>query len=140
MAGKKHWLFKQEPGCYAWGQLLAEGSTWWDGVANALACKHLLAIRPDDCIFFYHTGKEKAVVGEMRAIRGPQVPPGGPAGARPTVQVAPVCPLPRPVTLTEIKADPLLAGWDLVRLPRLSVLPVSLQQWQRVWELAKTDV
>jgi predicted RNA-binding protein with PUA-like domain len=138
MAGKNRWLFKQEPESYGWHHLVADGSTWWDGVENALACKHLSSIRPNDLIFLYHTGKEKAVVGEMRAISGPSLPPQAPADARPTVQVSPVRPLPRPVSLAEIKGDPALATWDLVRLPRLSVMPVTPEQWKRVWELANT--
>jgi predicted RNA-binding protein with PUA-like domain len=139
MAEKNHWLFKQEPESFGWKHLVAHGSTWWDGVENALACKHLQAIRPHDLIFLYHTGKEKAVVGEMRALSGPAIPPKALAGSKPTVEVAPIRPLPRPVSLAEIKADPLLAGWDLVRLPRLSVMPVSSEQWNRIWELANSN-
>lgn len=138
MAGKNRWLFKQEPESFGWKHLVAEGSTWWDGVNNALACKHLQAIRPNDMILLYHTGKEKAVVAELRAVEGPALPPSSSADAKPTVRVEPVRALPRPVSMAEIKEDPALADWDLVRLPRLSVMPVSQAQWNRVCELAKT--
>ena len=134
MAGKNRWLFKQEPDCYGWDCLVSDGTTWWDGVSNPLACKYLQAIKPNDLIFYYHTGKQKAVVGEMKAVAGPALPPSG--TGKPTVQVAPVRPLPRPVTLAEIKADPVFAEWDLIRLPRLSVVPVNQEQWKRIWELA----
>jgi predicted RNA-binding protein with PUA-like domain len=130
------WLFKEEPGEYSFADLQRDRKTLWSGVRNALARQHLRQVRRGDRVFFYHTGKEKAVVGEMRAA----------ADARPgadddpqavAVEVEAVRPLPRPVPLARIKDDPLLRGWDLVRLPRLSVLPVTEEQWQRVEELSR---
>lgn len=129
-------MFKQEPGCYSWSDLVRDGRTIWDGVSNALARKHLNAVREGDRVLFYHTGKDKAVVGEMTVVAGPHTPPGDDVKAV-VVEVAPVQALPRAVSLAEIKADRLLAGWDLVRLPRLSVLPVTEEQWRRVEELAR---
>jgi predicted RNA-binding protein with PUA-like domain len=137
------WLFKQEPGVYSWTDLAREGRTVWDGVTNALALKHLRQVQPGDRVFFYHTGKEKAVVGEMRVVAGPRPDPAASSPARVVVEVQAVQPLPRPVSLDEIKADALLADWDLVRLPRLSVMPVSAEQWERVEALggaARSDV
>ncbi|HEY8503343.1 MAG TPA: EVE domain-containing protein [Gemmataceae bacterium] len=133
------WLFKEEPGTYNFADLERDGKTVWGGVRNALARKHLREVRRGDRIWFYHTGKEKAVVGEMEAVAdaGPD-PSGGDAGAV-AVEVRPVRRLARPVGLERIKKDPLLSKWDLVRLPRLSVMPVSPEQWRRVEELSKVE-
>jgi predicted RNA-binding protein with PUA-like domain len=126
-----YWLFKQEPSCYSYADLEREGRTLWDGVANALALKHLSQVRHGDRVYFYHTGKEKAVVGEMKVVKV------GDANEAPvSVTVAPVRKLDSPVTLARIKADAQLRDWDLLRLPRLSVLPLTARQWQRVQELS----
>ncbi len=90
----------------------------------------------DDKIFFYHTGKEKAIVGEMRAVTDPGPDANSDDAKAVVVEVQRVRRLPQPVLLKRIKADPLLADWDLARLPRLSVMPVSQAQWQRVLELS----
>ena len=135
----RHWLFKEEPSSYDWQRLVADGRTWWDGVENALARKHLRSVSPGDRVFLYHTGKEKAVVGAMTVVAGPALPPGASDECEATVEVSPNRALPRPVTLAEIKADAELAGWDLVRLPRLSVVPVTESQWRRVISLAEAD-
>lgn len=124
----RRWLFKEEPTHYSFHQLQSEGRTVWDGVSNALALKHLREIRQEDRVFFYHTGKEKMIVGEMRVVSDPPEEP---------VEVEAVRLLPHPVSLARIKGDPLLAQWDLVRLPRLSVVPVSDEQWQRIEELSE---
>jgi predicted RNA-binding protein with PUA-like domain len=132
------WLFKQEPGCYSYADLQRDGRTIWDGVANALARQHLRQVAVGDRVFFYHTGKDKAVVGEMRVIGGPQPGPNGDPKSV-VVEVEAVQAFGRPVTLAEIKDDPLLANWELVRLPRLSVMPVSAEQWRRIEELGRLD-
>lgn len=139
LGGMRHWLFKEEPSCYDWRRLVADGRTWWDGVENALARKHLRSIAPGDQVFLYHTGKEKSVVGTMTVVSGPALPPGATEEGETTVEVRPGKALRRPVTLAEIKADSELAGWDLVRLPRLSVVPVTETQWRRVISLAEAD-
>ena len=131
------WLFKIEPSCYSLADLERDGSTIWDGVNNALARKHLRQTKPGDRVFFYHTGKEKAVVGEMKIAGEPTVDPKGDDPNAVAVKVNVVRRLAKPVPLAAIKADKLLAKWDLVRLPRLSVVPVSEEQWKRVEELAK---
>jgi predicted RNA-binding protein with PUA-like domain len=129
------WLFKQEPGCYSFADLRRDGTTRWDGVNNPLARQHLRQVRAGDEVFFYHTGKEKAVVGRMRVVAGPEAGAEDPKAV--VVEVACGEALPRPVTLAEIKEDALLADWDLVRLPRLSVVPVTEAQWRRVEELSR---
>lgn len=131
------WLCKQEPGCYSYQDLERDGSTNWDGVANPLARKHLRMMKPGDKVLFYHTGKEKAVVGEMVVGAEPCLDPVGDDKSAVAVEMKAVRELAKPVTLATIKADKLLAKWDLVRLPRLSVVPVSEAQWKRVMELAE---
>jgi predicted RNA-binding protein with PUA-like domain len=131
------WLFKVEPDCYSFADLERDRSTLWDGVSNALARKHLRQVQPGDRIWFYHTGDEKAVVGLMEAVTGPQPDPNDDDDKAVVVEVKPVKRLKNPVTLARIKEDALLADWELVRLPRLSVMPVSDAQWRRIEELAK---
>lgn len=130
------WLCKQEPSCYSFDDLVREGETVWDGGSNALARKHLRQMKPGDRVFFYHTGKEKAVVGEMVVTSEPRPDPKSDDEAAVAVDMKPVRKLPRPVSLAEIKADKLLTTWDLVRLSRSSVVPVTDAQWQRVESLA----
>jgi predicted RNA-binding protein with PUA-like domain len=131
------WLFKQEPGCYSYADLQRDGSTVWDGVNNNLALKHLRQVRRGDRIFFYHTGKEKAVVGEMVAAGDPSPDPNQKDGKSVVITVRAVRRLPHPVPLERIKDEPALADWELVRLSRLSVMPVSEAQWKRVMELSQ---
>ena len=129
------WLLKTEPSCYSLAELKREKRAVWDGVKNAVALKHLRAMARGDLCLIYHTGDEKAVVGVARAV-GPAYPDPNQADPKmAVVELAFVSELRRPVTLAEIKADPDLADWDLVRLSRLSVMPVSSAQWERVEEL-----
>jgi predicted RNA-binding protein with PUA-like domain len=138
--GKKSargWLFKEEPDHYSFADLQRDGSTLWDGVANALARQHLRNVKPGDRVLYYHTGRERAIVGEARVVEGPMPEPGSDDPHSVAVKVEAVRRWACPLTLERIKADALLAGWDLVRLSRLSVMPVSPEQWQRVEELAR---
>ena len=130
------WLFKEEPTHYNFADLERDGAAVWDGVSNNLALRHLRDVRRGDQVLYYHTGREKAVVGVMEVVGGPEPAPGGDAKAV-AVRVKPVRRLQHPVPLSRLKADPALAGWDLVRLPRLSVLPVTDAQWARVEELGR---
>jgi predicted RNA-binding protein with PUA-like domain len=123
----KRWLVKTEPSEYSFSDLLRDERTRWEGVANPLARKHLAAMAPGDEVLVYHTGSEKAVVGTARVA----------AAAGGEVDLAAGAALPRPVALRELKADKGLAGWELVRLPRLSVLPVTEGQWGAVMAKAK---
>lgn len=128
-----HWLMKSEPGSYSWDELVSDGGTEWDGVRNAAARLHLRAMKAGDEAFFYHSGEERAVVGVMRISREGQPDPGDPDWV--SVRVEPVRPL-GPVTLKAIKADPRLAGMELIRQSRLSVAPVRDDEWAVVLELA----
>ncbi len=129
------WLFKQEPDCYSFDDLERDGETVWDGVTNALAQKHMRSIGTGDKVLFYHTGDEKAIVGVMRVIGDPTPNPENEKEVQ--VMVGPVKRLPRPVTLAEIKADADFADWELVRISRLSVMPVSAAIWKKIELMAK---
>jgi predicted RNA-binding protein with PUA-like domain len=130
-----YWLFKQEPDCYNFSDLERDGQTAWDGITNSLAQQNLRRVCVGDRVFLYHTGKEKAVVGEMVVVGGPR--PADKEGKNVVVDVKPVRRL-SPVPLARIKADALLRAWELVRLPRLSVVPVTAAQWKRIEELSGT--
>ena len=131
------WLMKEEPEHYPYDQLVKERKTVWAGVRNPLAQKHLRSIRKGDRIFYYHTGKEKAIVAIASAASDAYPDPKDATQKAFVVDVAPVKKLPRPVTLAEIKATPALAGMMLVkRGARLSVQPVSDAEWQCILKLA----
>ena len=109
----------------------------WAGVRNPLAQKHLRSIRKGDRIFYYHTGKEKAVVGVARAIGDAYPDPADAGGKAFVVDVAPEKKLRRPVTLAEIKADRAFADFPLVRMSRLSVMPVTDSEWSRIEKMSR---
>ena len=109
----------------------------WAGVRNPLAQKHLRSIRKGDRIFYYHTGKEKAVVGVARAVGDAYPDPGDTTGKSFVVDVAPEKKLTRPVTLAEIKADRAFADFPLVRMSRLSVMPVTDSEWARIEKMSR---
>jgi predicted RNA-binding protein with PUA-like domain len=131
------WLFKEEPEHYSFVQFQRDGRTVWDGVRNALARRNLRQACKGDRVFFYHTGKEKAIVGVMRVVSDPWTDAQADDPKEVLVEVEAVRLLPHPVSLARIKDDPLLGDWDLVRLPRLSVVPVSEEQWRRIEELSE---
>ena len=131
-----NWLFKEEPTHYSFDDLVRDKKTSWTGVKNPLAQKHLHAVKKGDRIFYYHTGDAKAVVAVAKAATDAYDDPGDESGKRAAVDVVPVAKLPRPVTLAEIKADRAFAGFGLVRIPRLSVAPVSADHWRRLMKLA----
>jgi predicted RNA-binding protein with PUA-like domain len=126
---------KSEPESYGWADLVRDGGTEWDGVRNNAARLHLKAMKPGDEAFLYHSMSDKAVVGIMRVTRGAEPDPKAPDWVR--VRVEPVEPLPRPVTLAEIKAEPKLAKMELIRQSRLSVAPVREEEWKVVLEMAR---
>ena len=130
-----YWIVKTEPSTYSHADLVKDGTTVWDGVKNPVALKHLAAMQRGDPVMIYHTGSEKAAVG-MAAVSGEARP--DPKKQDPKLLVVTLRsgrPLARPVTLAEIKADAAFAGSPLVRIPRLSVIPVSAAQWRRLLAL-----
>ena len=130
---------KEEPDHYGFSQLERDGKTVWSGVRNPLAQKHLRSIRKGDRVFYYHTGTEKAIVAMARAISDPYPDPGDPSGAFFAVDIAPDRALPRPVTLAEVKADPSFSSFPLVRMARLSVMPVTDEQWEQIERIARSE-
>jgi predicted RNA-binding protein with PUA-like domain len=131
-----NYLFKEEPTHYSYDDLVRDGKTSWSGVRNALAQKHLKGVKKGDRIFYYHTGDEKAVVGIAKAAGDAYPDPTEKSGKLATVDVVPVRKLPRPVLLSEIKADRAFASFPLVRISRLSVMPVTDEEWSRIVEMA----
>ena len=124
------WLLKTEPSTYAWADLVNQNRAVWDGVTNALALKNIRAMKKGDAVFVYHTGNEKAVVGIARAVSDPYADPKAKDPKLAVVDLEPDRPLRRPVTLAEMRAASALAGLDLLRLSRLSVVPVSEAHWK----------
>ena len=131
------WLFKTEPSVYSYQQLEKDKKTMWDGVANNLALKNLKDIKKGDLIFIYHTGDEKQAVGIARALGGAYPDPGKKDPKLLVVDIEAVKPLPKPVTLAEVKADKKLANFDLVRNSRLSIMKVTDEQWEIMEGMAR---
>ena len=131
-----NWLFKEEPSNYSFDALVKDKSTVWSGVRNPVAQRNLHAVKKSDRIFYYHTGDEKSVVGVAKALGDAYADPNDPTGKAAVVDVGPVKKLPRPVTLKEIKADPFFKTFALVRISRLSVMPVSDAEWARIESMA----
>jgi predicted RNA-binding protein with PUA-like domain len=131
------WLVKEEPEHYSFDQLARDGKTVWAGVRNPLAQKHLRSIRRGDRILYYHTGKEKSVVATAKAATDAYADPSDATGKAFVVDVIPDKKLARPVTLAAIKADKSFASFPLVRMARLSVMPVTDDEWERIEKMSK---
>ncbi len=132
-----NWLFKEEPTDYGFDRLVRDGATCWSGVRNPLARKHLRGVRKRDRILYYHTGKEKAIVGIARASSDARPDPADRTGRGVIVDIEPVRALPSPVPLSRIKALKSFASFPLVLIPRLSVMPVSDREWAEIERLAR---
>ena len=130
------WLVKSEPDVYSWDDLVRDGETVWDGVRNAQAAGNLRAMAADDEALFYHSNIGKAAVGICRVSRTAYPDPTDPSGRWVAVSVVPVRPLPRPVSLGDMKENPALAGLQLIRQPRLSVVPVRASEWTEILAMA----
>ncbi|HEV2063413.1 MAG TPA: EVE domain-containing protein [Thermoanaerobaculia bacterium] len=131
-----NYLFKEEPTHYSFDDLARDGKTTWSGVKNALAQKHLKTVKKGDRIFYYHTGDEKSVVAVARAATDAYADPKDKTGKLATVDIVPVKKLPRPVTLAEIKGKPVFKDFPLVRISRLSVMPVSEKEWAEIEKIS----
>lgn len=131
------WLVKEEPENYSFDQFAADGKTVWSGVKNPVAQKNLRAMKKGDRVFFYHTGKEKAVIGTAKVSVPAYPDPKDASGKLFVVELVPDKKLERPVTLAEIKASGRFAGFALVRIPRLSVMPVTEEQWDAIESMAR---
>ena len=133
-----YWLVKSEPEAYAWSQLAKDGVTAWTGVRNFAARLHLRAMKSGDRAFFYHSGDEKSVGGLARVVKEAYPDPTATEGDWSCVDLAPERALARPVKLAEIKADRILKEMALARQSRLSVSPVTREQFERLLKLAET--
>jgi predicted RNA-binding protein with PUA-like domain len=133
-----YWLFKSEPSTWSWRQQLEAGAkgTFWNGVRNHLAKQQMMAMQLGERGFFYHSNEEKAIVGVVEVIKGYYPDPTDPSGKFGMVDVRAVKPLERKVTLAQIKAEPRLANMALVKNSRLSVQPVTENEWRIVMALA----
>jgi predicted RNA-binding protein with PUA-like domain len=134
-----YWLLKTEPGTYSWSDLQRDKKTTWDGVSNALALKHVRAMKKGDLVLVYHTGDERQAVGVAEVASNPYADPKGKDDRLAVVDLKPKRALARPVALAEFKADPAFANWELLRISRLSVMPVPEALWNRIEDLSKKD-
>jgi predicted RNA-binding protein with PUA-like domain len=129
-----HWILKTDADTYTFDQLVQERRTVWDGVSNALALKHIRSMAKGDQAFIYHSGDEKALVGLARIVSDPYPDPKN--ASLTVIDLEAGDRLPRPITLAEVKADPAFAELGLVRMSRLSVIPVPGDQWTRLLRMA----
>ena len=134
------WLVKSEPKTYAWAQLVKDGSTAWTGVRNFAARLHLRAMSKGDLVFFYHSGEGKEVVGVAKIVKTGYPDPTATEGDWTCVDLTPVKPLAKSVSLATIKADKILKEMVFVRQSRLSVSPLDEKQFNRMLELAGTKI
>ncbi|MFB3066252.1 MAG: EVE domain-containing protein [Planctomycetota bacterium] len=132
------WLVKTEPDDYSFDDLVRDGRTRWDGIKNALALKHLRQMKKGDEVLIYHTGKQRALIGTATVLRAPHPDPEKDDPKLAVVDLKAGKALPAPVTLAAVKADRSFADFALVRMPRLSVMPVTAVQKRRLMTLART--
>ncbi len=132
-----NWLFKEEPERYSIDDLFRDKRAAWNGVENNLALKHLRSVRKGDQVLYYHTGKEKAIVGVMEVVKGPYRDPQRDEERFVVVDVKPLRRLPRAVSLAELRSKPEFADFALVRNSRLSVMPVTDKQWVEIERLSQ---
>lgn len=130
-----YWLVKSEPGTWSWDDQVRDGTTGWDGVRNAQAANNMKKMKRGDKALFYHSGKERAVVGIVEIVKEYHPDPTDESGRFGQVSVKTVKALKQPVTLKQIKAEPDMAELALVRQPRLSVMPVSDAQYKRICKM-----
>jgi predicted RNA-binding protein with PUA-like domain len=124
-----YWLLKSDPDSYPWRRMAADGRTEWDGVRNHQAANNLKAMREGDRAFFYHSQADKAIVGIVEIVEEYHPDPSDASGRFGMVEVEAVGPLPAPVTLAQVKAEPRLKDLALVRHTRLSVMPIDAPSW-----------
>jgi predicted RNA-binding protein with PUA-like domain len=131
-----HWLVKSEPAKYSFETLQRNGKTVWDGVRNNAAALHLKAMRMGDEVLYYHSQEGLEVVGIAKVVKEAFPDPSDPAGRFVAVELAAVRPLKTPVSLSQMKANPALAGMEMIRQSRLSVSPVRDAEWAAILKMA----
>jgi len=127
-----YWLVKQEPSVYNYDKLVKEKKTVWDGVHNNLALKHIRSMKKGDKALFYHTGDEKQAVGIIEITTDPYPNPKEDDKRFVVMDVKSISRLKRPVTLHEMKTDNIFKNWELLRISRLSVMPVPKKIWDEI--------
>jgi predicted RNA-binding protein with PUA-like domain len=132
-----YWILKTEPSTYSFDQLERDKTTVWDGVKNNLALKHIRQMTPGDRVFIYHTGDEKAIVGMAEVVSVPYPDPNKKDAKLVVVDLRAAGRMARPVPLSAIKAEKVLADLALVRMGRLSVVPATPAHWKRLLELSR---
>lgn len=132
-----HWLLKTEPGTYSYDTLEKDGKTVWDGVSNNLALQFIRQMKKGDLAFIYHSGDEKQIVGIAEITSNAYPDPKQKDGKLVVFDLKAKSKVKRPVTLAEIKADSFFADFHLVRMSRLSVMPVTTAQWDKLTGMAK---
>ena len=132
-----NWLLKTEPNEYSYTDLEKESTAVWDGVKNALALKNMRTMLPGEEAFIYHTGKERRIMGIAQVASNAYPDPKLNDIKRLVIDIRAVQKLAKPITLAQIKQDERFSGFDLLRLPRLSIVPVLPQYWQRLLEMTK---
>ncbi len=132
-----YWLLKTEPDSYSWDDLVRDKKTVWDGVANPTALKNIRSMKKGDLALIYHTGGQREAIGVAQVASAPFVDPKGEDEKAAVVELKVGKKLARPVSLDEIKADKAFAGWILLKIGRLSVVPVPEGMWKRIEELSE---
>jgi predicted RNA-binding protein with PUA-like domain len=133
-----YWLVKSEPFKYSWDQFVADKKTFWDGVRNYAARNNLKAMKKGEEIFFYHSNEGLEIVGIAKVVKEFYQDPTTEEDAWVVVDLAPVCKLKKPVTLAQIKANKSLANMAILKLGRLSVTPVTSEEWEEILLLANS--
>ena len=131
-----YWLVKSEPNKYAFADLVRDGKTVWDGVRNNAAALHLKAMKLGDEVLYYHSQEGLEVVGVAKVVKEHFLDASDPAGRFVAVELAPVRPLPKPVSLQAMKVHPALAALEMIRQGRLSVSPVRPEEWKAILQMA----
>ena len=131
-----YWLFKSEPGAWSWDDQVKAGAAEWDGIRNYQADNNMKAMKIGDKAFFYHSIKEKQVVGVVEIVKEHYPDYTDPKGRFGMVDVKPVCPVKTPVTLEDVRNEPSLSELALIRQSRLSVMPVTAPEWKQICKMA----
>jgi len=137
---KSHWLVKSEPSAYSWENLRRDKSARWDGVRNFEARNNLRAMKKGDLVFYYHSSEGKEIVGIAKVVKESYADPTATEGDWSVVDLAPVKPLARPVTLAALKSDKALANLAVVRKPRISVVSITPAEFAHILEMAETEL
>ncbi len=132
-----YWLLKSDPETYSYGDLEKDGKAVWDGVANNLALQYIRQMKKGDLAFIYHSGEDKHIIGIAEITSNPYPDPKLKDGKLVVMDLKPIKTLAHPVTLAAIKADASFADFSLVRMSRLSVMPVSKERWDKIMEMGK---